>query len=74
MKILYFDGNEAQIGDKIDYCSNTAQVVDVIDSNRKLIKWGVKSFGIMLVSEDTGYTFYPTEAVITEGMILKKRK
>jgi hypothetical protein len=73
--IIYGDGNEARIGDRItfEHGASSGEVEDLIDSESKRQEWGVAENGIMIKAEAFGLVFCPESTILDNGISLVSR-
>ena len=70
MTIRYSTGEEAQVGDHVDYHGELSIVDDVIDTDDALRRWGLDEHGIMLANDSFGLVFEPLDGPLLDEEIL----
>jgi hypothetical protein len=71
--ISYANGPESRIGDHIDYEGVPGIIEDIIDTEDKFKKWGVKESGLMIKSEAYGLMFHTLTSIDWDSIVFVKR-
>ena len=71
--IIYADGTEAKIGDKLDADGEHAEVEAIIYTDQEQASWGVKEPGLMLKGKSFGLMFQPLNSIDWDAIVFLSR-
>jgi hypothetical protein len=71
--IVYADGTEARVGDRIDYDGEPSVVEAVLDSAEQCADWGLTERGLMFKNATFGLVFEPVTSSTWDAVVFLDR-